>query len=289
LFLKYGATVSKKDIIYAHQDVKPLLNQTKYLQDLIKFLSSSPNYSKTNLESLAQEFTNEDGETIKIENGQLQGKGPAISLVELCSNEFGSDTIKGTIFTKAISRQVALEFVKKVKDFSKETLPTLVELEKDLSFDAEGLADDLKLLMIKGHEAAGDRAHYYENLVFLYEASGMTEAELKEQYPHPLDTAKAQKFFNNKTEEDQITEIAHHLVNRPDLVKVAREAIEKGVLTSENKSFYQKVLAAYEKSIAEAAKSASVAAAMPLVEYCDDDEMPGIDQPREELPGDFEV
>jgi hypothetical protein len=41
--------------------------------------------------------------------------------------------------------------------------------------------------------------------------------------------------------------------------------------------------------MAEAAKSASTAAAaMPLVEYCDDDEMPGINQPREELPGNFE-
>jgi hypothetical protein len=41
--------------------------------------------------------------------------------------------------------------------------------------------------------------------------------------------------------------------------------------------------------MAEVAKSVSAAAAaMPLVEYCDDDEMPGIDQPREEPSGNFE-
>jgi ankyrin repeat protein len=294
LFLKYGAPINNADIEQAEDTLKPILEQEKYLQDLIKFLDSTLSFSETNLESLAQEFTNEDGETIKIANGQLQGKGPAISLVELCSNEFAANTIKGMIFTKAISRQVALEFVKKVEDFSKETLPTLVELEKDLSFDTAGLVDDFKLLMIKdlidGNEAAaGDRAHYYENLIFSYGTAEMTEAELKAQYPHPLDTPQAQKFFEDTSEEDQITEIAHHLVNRPDLVKITREAIEKGVLTSENKSFYQKVLVAYEKSMAEAAKSThAAAAAMPLVEYCDDDEMPDIDQPREEPSGNFE-
>jgi hypothetical protein len=136
-------------------------------------------------------------------NGQLQGKGPAISLVELCSNEFGSDTIKGMVFTKAIPRQAAHEFIKKIIKFSKEKSATLVELEEDLSFDANGLADDFKLLMIKdliddNEAAAGDRAHYYENLVFLYESSGMTEAELKEQYPHPLDTSPSSKVFQQQ-------------------------------------------------------------------------------------------
>jgi ankyrin repeat protein len=203
LFLQYGAPINNKDIEQAEAILKPTLEQAKCLQDLIKFLSSNPIPNEINLQYFTQEFTNEDGETIKIANGQLQSKGPAISLVELCSNEFGSNTIKGMIFTKAISRQVALEFVKKVIKFSEEKPAILVELEKDLSF-ADGLVDDLKLLMIKNHETAGDRAHYYENLVFLYEDSGMTEAELKEEHPHPLDTIKAQKFFEDTSEEDQI-------------------------------------------------------------------------------------
>jgi ankyrin repeat protein len=186
--------------------------------------------------------------------------------------------LKGMIYAHGLPRITAHNFIKKVKgaDTSSEALN---QLEKDLSFDTDGLLDAVKLLalsdLFKDKEFScadetlrkfqdfADKASYYESLEASHQGSETRGEALHKAYPHPLDTEIAQGYFQTTTVESQIAQIAKALATHAKssaeeathnhLVAQMNLALEKNIVSAEVASFFQKILAAYPQAEKEAA------------------------------------
>jgi ankyrin repeat protein len=283
--------------------LKSSLIQTRYPQEFIRLLQANPT---AKLEMIESEVT-------KIINDTPQDSNVVVPLSKLCASEFVADTIKGMIFTKLISRQAAQEFISQVMQLAtpEDRPEALVQLYKELSYNTDALLDMVNVLAVvdlfKEEEITGkismpieeftkiERASYYDSLKDHYQSSAMNEEELRQKYPHPLDTEVARKFLGAISPKDKAVKIAKQLVSFPHLAKEIEGTLEHGLLSREDTTLFREVLV--QKSAIEASTSSAIAASAAasisavavatLPEYCDDEDLPIADNSAREASQDF--